>query len=434
MTHGTNPDPSKRILIVGAGPAGLSTAMYLRKKGYTNLTVLEKEAVVGGKCRSFFHEGRAYDLGANLHTPRYTTIRGLGAELGLTERELLDRRIVNLSQEEFESLTDANLLERLMVRGGTSLYTLARELTGIDRHGYAGLRRGVRRPFGEWLDRHALDPFIEVFAALFIAFGYGEMTDLPAAYALKFFDPIHINSAVRVILGEELRTTHDWAEGFQELWERVDSTYELDVQRSVTIVELHRSPRGVQVVYERDGKRITSDHDALVLAMPFEQTRAFMDTSAEEERLFAKIRYNDYYTTAGVLGNVQENVTYVYPYARVFTPGYPTIFYPPVGDDPNGVHMFYAYGGEGIDEAVVRKNIEDIVARPEFNGDLDRFLTTKHWRYFPHVDSDEMQGGFFEDFEALQGQWNTFYTGELLSFSLTELIARYSEDLVARRF
>jgi protoporphyrinogen oxidase len=41
-----------RIGIIGGGPAGLSAAMYLEKKGYTNYVIYEKSDHVGGKCHS----------------------------------------------------------------------------------------------------------------------------------------------------------------------------------------------------------------------------------------------------------------------------------------------------------------------------------------------------------------------------------------------
>lgn len=45
-------DKNIRICIIGAGPAGTSTAMYLEKAGYNNYVIYEKTNRVGGKCLS----------------------------------------------------------------------------------------------------------------------------------------------------------------------------------------------------------------------------------------------------------------------------------------------------------------------------------------------------------------------------------------------
>jgi protoporphyrinogen oxidase len=45
-------DLNERICIIGGGPAGLSAAMYLEKKGYKNYVIYEKDNRVGGKCYS----------------------------------------------------------------------------------------------------------------------------------------------------------------------------------------------------------------------------------------------------------------------------------------------------------------------------------------------------------------------------------------------
>ena len=47
-----------RVCIVGAGPAGLTAAMYLEKKGYKNITIYEKSERVGGKCYSPEYKGK----------------------------------------------------------------------------------------------------------------------------------------------------------------------------------------------------------------------------------------------------------------------------------------------------------------------------------------------------------------------------------------
>ena len=54
-----------KIVIIGAGPAGLSAALYLKRKGYKNVTVLEKLGRVGGLCRTITQDYKSFDLGAN---------------------------------------------------------------------------------------------------------------------------------------------------------------------------------------------------------------------------------------------------------------------------------------------------------------------------------------------------------------------------------
>ncbi|MBR4765401.1 MAG: FAD-dependent oxidoreductase [Clostridia bacterium] len=52
-----------RILILGAGPAGLSLACRLKQKGFDDFLVLEKENCAGGLCRSVNVDGSPFDIG-----------------------------------------------------------------------------------------------------------------------------------------------------------------------------------------------------------------------------------------------------------------------------------------------------------------------------------------------------------------------------------
>ena len=52
----------KNIVIFGAGISGLSTAVFLLKRGH-KVTVLEKESHVGGMCSSYKYKGFTIDYG-----------------------------------------------------------------------------------------------------------------------------------------------------------------------------------------------------------------------------------------------------------------------------------------------------------------------------------------------------------------------------------
>ena len=58
-----------KIGIIGAGLAGLACGYELLKRGYKNITILEKEKVVGGRTVSEVHDGYRINLGAVWMTP-----------------------------------------------------------------------------------------------------------------------------------------------------------------------------------------------------------------------------------------------------------------------------------------------------------------------------------------------------------------------------
>jgi phytoene desaturase len=60
----------KSVIIIGAGLGGLSAAIRLAKSGYS-VTVLEKNAEVGGKVNSIEADGYRFDTGASLLTMRH---------------------------------------------------------------------------------------------------------------------------------------------------------------------------------------------------------------------------------------------------------------------------------------------------------------------------------------------------------------------------
>ncbi len=57
----------KSIIILGGGLSGISSAYFLQdKKWVGNITILEKESVTGGLCRSIKKDGYTYDIGPHI--------------------------------------------------------------------------------------------------------------------------------------------------------------------------------------------------------------------------------------------------------------------------------------------------------------------------------------------------------------------------------
>jgi phytoene desaturase len=55
----------KSAVIIGAGIGGITTSIYLAKKGY-NVAVFEKNSAPGGRCGQLIRDGHRFDLGATM--------------------------------------------------------------------------------------------------------------------------------------------------------------------------------------------------------------------------------------------------------------------------------------------------------------------------------------------------------------------------------
>ncbi|HUU35416.1 MAG TPA: FAD-dependent oxidoreductase [Vicinamibacterales bacterium] len=78
------------IVILGGGPAGLAAAYQLARRGWRDVTVLERGARVGGNAGSFVHDGIPVDFGSHRLHP--STSPALMADItALLGADLLDR-------------------------------------------------------------------------------------------------------------------------------------------------------------------------------------------------------------------------------------------------------------------------------------------------------------------------------------------------------
>jgi cation diffusion facilitator CzcD-associated flavoprotein CzcO len=68
MTVSANGAANPRVVIIGAGMAGILTAIKLREAGYTDYVIYEKTGRVGGTWRENTYPGIACDVPAHLYT------------------------------------------------------------------------------------------------------------------------------------------------------------------------------------------------------------------------------------------------------------------------------------------------------------------------------------------------------------------------------
>jgi len=56
---------SKKVIIIGSGVGGITTAIHLAQKGY-QVKIFEKNSYPGGRCGKIIKDGHRFDIGATL--------------------------------------------------------------------------------------------------------------------------------------------------------------------------------------------------------------------------------------------------------------------------------------------------------------------------------------------------------------------------------
>jgi hypothetical protein len=410
-------DPARRgrgrVGVIGAGASGVAVARALGQLGFGQVTVLERGDRVGGKCWTVEHEGRTYELGAGGLTHRYRTVGSWLRTVGMKAAPKYSGLFLDPPTKK-KTFRPPPLTAGGLLRTPLHLARLARVLSryqGIDDPGLDGMAPALTQP----TTRFVRDAGLEVAAGLaepfYTGFGYGRYNETPALYFLKYatlFGPL----------------AEIMPEGFGGLVRAMAEG--LDVRLGVHIERVERSDGGVRVHTASE----TLDFDALVITSPLDDALTFLDATPEERSLFSRIRYNPYFAIGAEVRR--------FPHARwMFLPRYfarahegqPMFIYRRWGGE--GLALFYGHHAEGDGDTPLAK-VHETVER--YGGRVLHVPIHKHWRYFPHVGSADLQDGFYERIEALQGQRCTYYAGETLAFGAVELCARYAEHLAHRCF
>jgi protoporphyrinogen oxidase len=83
----------KKIVIIGAGPSGLSVSWGLAEKEDFETTILERSDTVGGLARTITHKGISFDIGPHRLSPQLPEI--VEAVRGLLGPDLLERKNIH---------------------------------------------------------------------------------------------------------------------------------------------------------------------------------------------------------------------------------------------------------------------------------------------------------------------------------------------------
>ena len=157
---------NKKIVVIGAGISGLTTAYLLFKEGY-DVIVLEQKDTVGGSIETVMENGFLFDRGPNSGLETTPLIRQLVEELKLenqfvyANREGNKRYILRNGELHALPMSPPAFIKSKLFSGKAKLRLLAEPFIGRSKDGYyQSIAEFVTRRLGkEFLD-YAINPFV----------------------------------------------------------------------------------------------------------------------------------------------------------------------------------------------------------------------------------------------------------------------------------
>ena len=222
------PPRPERVCIVGGGPAGVHLGWLLRRRRFTNVTIFESNARLGGDVWTRERPATAADgdnitreLGAAFLSPDYVEVRALLSrfgqdELPLSTRTQLEFHVPRGGGDAGEDVLNATAwaAERLARVTNSSNATHNAEVMAGALSRYEALHRHIFGAYEgrfppepasadrlallnatglEFLERHGLAA-LELLYQFFVLQGMGLLQAMPAYYVLKWASPASLSA------------------------------------------------------------------------------------------------------------------------------------------------------------------------------------------------------------------------------------------------
>ena len=462
-----------RVCIIGGGPAGLSCAMYLEKKGYENYVIFEKQNRVGGKCFSpkikVKHNGveeeKSFETGAIMGAITYHAVSemeefggyyhcGPDWKPGEPNMRREFRKLDGTVDHPFEPKVNFSIkktagllkLKKQMKKLNKLMQT---KYKGYDCYGHLGVAKGeyygiskgcdgycgatkedsfpnyikgtnpnlkdLALPFSEFCKLNGVEEVQRIWIAPFTSFGYGFFDEIPTALVMKYLD---VTTALEFV-GMKLWT---WPEGTEQIYVHVNEKLKHPALLNSEVVKVERPEGGkIKVTVLRDGKETVEEFDKLIVTTPLDYFANYADATAEEKELFGKIvheKYCDYIATfePGKSPNISGYMVDNMVPERL---GHAMVYYNRWEyldrDCPATVYALRNHlGSEDVSYEYTMKTMDEDMEKVGFP--IKEKLYAQEVYYCPHVSPKDYADGWYDKLEALQGTKNTFYAGEIISF------------------
>jgi len=402
----------KHIAVVGGGYSGLTLAYFLEKAGHA-VTVFEKEERAGGHCYTVAHKKEYCELGSVLGTsePLLKFLRQLGVK---AEYKYFHRNFLGPGGEKEAQIRPQEMalfveqLKRLPA-------LLTRYKAALSSPGWEDIPAELSQSFESWCMENDLHTLIRAYDPHLVAFGFGQASEIPAIYALKYLDIRTLSSII------EARKLITFTNGAGEIIEKLSQRLE-DLRLNAPVTRIIPGQHGrltIQTAIE------ASDFDAVVITVPLARQ---VIQAAEHARLMACYQTRSYNVLAYV---ARENYRTTSYFSHNFDrEGRLLLLYSSKPDKPGPLLTAYASGNLPI--KALKANIDADLKQAGFKA--DRLFAYKQWQTFPHVTGAEIKNGFYDQVNQLQGQAGIYFSGSLTCFPTLDKLTPYLSDFADRYF
>jgi len=272
---------NKKIVILGAGISGLSTAYLLDKDGF-DVTVLEKNSEVGGSMESIWEDGFMFDRGPNSGLETTPLIGTMVEDLGLQDqlmyasKEGNRRYILRNDQLHPLPMNPIAFIKTRLFSPIAKLRLFIEPLIGKSNDGYyQSISEFVTRRLGkEFLD-YAINPFVAgVYAGnpeeLSVKSAFPKLYALEEEYGGLIIGTIKSirKRKQRAEKSKQSARMFSFKDGMQVLPKTIANKLGDRVITSSEVTALKKNGEGYSVTYNHNELSKTIDCDILVSTLP----------------------------------------------------------------------------------------------------------------------------------------------------------------------
>ncbi|OWF46732.1 Polyenoic fatty acid isomerase [Mizuhopecten yessoensis] len=478
-----------KIAIIGAGPAGIHMALKLKRAGFQNVIVFEKEDKVGGKSKTLTYRDVVHEMGTCYTQPDYTELYELletydAGNLipvpGVTvwRGEVMIPGQVNTLIPVAQSLPENATVEDIQnafLAAVNRYVTVHQQLFGnysgelMPRPDENVFKKELNMTFLQFLEKYEAESLAQIFLQAHTIQGYGHLDEIPALYGLTWLTP---NFLLKLLdpPPEEVSYIKLLSRGYQTVWEEIVRQENIDVRLSSPVRKIFRKGKKERGMRRKNRSEFTilydnayiygrtEEFDFLILTpeMKLLSDLEIIDFNEEESALFEKMNHY-YYATSLVdttyggrrgltpqsyfADNVESKEdmkvwakrdsynSLVYNVGENYTKGL-------VPGAPDGkfiqTSVYYQFSkarpNETDLENELKTHIEDREEATVLNI-RDVFI----WDYFPQFSVADIASGITWDIFDIQGKHKIWYAGSSVYFESVKSVLEYN-NLIFRQY